>query len=255
MAEVKSANREVGKVCLLRDVSRYKDLDSMKSEFVSTVSHEIQSPLSVMRGYIRMLDLVGETNQQQKNITQKMNATIQQINELVDNILNLGRMETDEGVNLTMINPVDVVEKVIARLGSMASQKGIKLMMRGSDTGMTIRTDPVLLQHALLNLVENGIKYTPNDGMVEVSVEQQNGIVTLTVTDNGYGIAPLDIPFIFEKFYRVGQRAAFRQKGTGLGLSIVKTIADRLGGKVGVDSQLGKGSSFYIELPLDPRKE
>ncbi len=255
VAEVKSANREVGKICLLHDVSRYKDLDTMKSEFVSTVSHEIQAPLSVMRGYIRMLDLVGETNQQQKNITQKMNTTIQQMNELVDNILNLGRMETVEGIDLAVINPVDVVEKVIARLGTMASQKGIKLMMSGSDTGMTIRTDPMLLQHALLNLVENGIKYTPNDGMVEVSVDQQVSKVIFSVKDNGFGIAPLDVQFIFEKFYRVGQRAAFRQKGTGLGLSIVKSISDRLGGKVWVESQLGKGSAFFFELPVNPGKE
>jgi two-component system phosphate regulon sensor histidine kinase PhoR len=250
VAEVKSANREVGKICLLRDVSRYKDMDSLKSEFVSTVSHEIQGPLSLMRGYIRMLDLVGETNPQQKNYTQKMNDTIQQINEMVGNILNLRRIETDSGVYLTDVSTLDIVEKVMASMDAKALQKNIQLIIKEStETGITIRTDPVLLQHALQNLVDNGIKYTPNGGRVEIITTCKDGTVVFEVKDNGFGIAPVDVEFIFEEFYRVGQRAAFRQKGTGLGLSIVKTIAERLGGKVGVESQLGKGSSFFIELP------
>jgi signal transduction histidine kinase len=99
------------------------------------------------------------------------------------------------------------------------------------------------------NLVENAIKYTPSGGQVKINLRAASSGVALEVRDTGIGIAPLDLPHMFEKFYRSGRREAYQQRGTGLGLAIVKSIAERHGGRVWVESQLGKGSTFYFELP------
>jgi signal transduction histidine kinase len=113
-----------------------------------------------------------------------------------------------------------------------------------------IEADRALLQQALYNLVENAIKYTPVNGQVKVKLEMKPSTVILQVIDNGIGIAPLDLPRLFEKFYRSGRRETYQQRGTGLGLAIVKSIAERHNGRVWVDSQLGRGSMFSIEMPL-----
>ncbi|MGB9897109.1 sensor histidine kinase, partial [Thermanaerothrix sp.] len=120
--------------------------------------------------------------------------------------------------------------------------------------GLMLRADPDLLKQALFNLVDNAVKYTRLQGEVSVITTYNNGYITFAVRDNGIGIAPLDLPRLFEKFYRSGRREAYEQRGTGLGLAIVKSIVERHHGRIWVESQLGKGSVFYVELPLDPEK-
>jgi signal transduction histidine kinase len=113
----------------------------------------------------------------------------------------------------------------------------------------TIEADPALLQQAFYNLVENAIKYTPVGGHVEICGKVTNGRVQVEVRDTGIGVAPLDQPRLFEKFYRGGQREAYLQRGSGLGLAIVKSIIERHGGRISVESVLGKGSVFSVEIP------
>ena len=115
---------------------------------------------------------------------------------------------------------------------------------------VTMVADVALLQQALINLVDNAIKYTRSNGTVAVNLRQTDDTIYVEVTDTGIGIAPLDMPRLFERFYRSGRREAFEQRGTGLGLAIVKTIVERHHGKVSVKSNLGKGSTFTLEFPL-----
>ncbi len=123
--------------------------------------------------------------------------------------------------------------------------------MAGAGRNLTVEADRALIQQAMYNLIENAIKYTAVGGQVKVRLEGQPNSVLVEVHDTGIGIAPLDLPHLFEKFYRSGRREAYQQRGTGLGLAIVKSIAERHGGRVWVDSQLGKGSVFSLEVPCE----
>jgi signal transduction histidine kinase len=136
-------------------------------------------------------------------------------------------------------------------LSLQAAQKRIKLHVDiPEETNPIIEADQALLQQALHNLVENAIKYTPSRGEVRVTCTVRQGRMIFVIRDNGIGIAPVDQPRLFEKFYRGGSREAKREHGTGLGLAIVKSIAERHGGQVWLESQLGKGSTFYLAIPL-----
>jgi two-component system, OmpR family, phosphate regulon sensor histidine kinase PhoR len=246
----------VGRVCILRDITYFKEVDSLKTEFVATVSHDLRAPLTLMRGYTTMLQMVGELNDQQKNYARKITTGIESMANLVNNLLDLGRIEAGMALQLAPVKAQAIVNKVVNTLSLQAVQKNIQInsvIEEGTDPEVYV--DQPLVEQALTNLVENGIKYTPVGGQVTVTVTDMQTKVVFEVKDTGIGIAPLDIPKLFEKFFRPSQRDGFYQKGSSLGLSIVKSIAERHNGKVWVDSQLGKGSTFYMELPAYVREQ
>lgn len=251
-APVMGENERIGKVCVLRDVSHYKELDSAKSDFVATVSHDLRSPLALMRGYTTMMSMFGELNDQQKSYVNKMGQTVEEMSKLVNNLLDLGRLESGIKIKLGKVIPNDLVEEVVKKELANAAQKKIRLTFEPleSDLPLEISADPTLMQQALVNLVDNAIKYTKVGGDVAVSLEVRGDKLAFMVRDTGIGVAPLDLPRVFEKFYRSGRREAHVERGTGLGLAIVKNIVERHGGQVMVESQLGKGSLFTIEIPL-----
>lgn len=243
-------DQNFGKICMLRDITHFKELDTLKSDFVATVSHDLRSPLTLMKGYSTMLQMVGELNEQQKSYVQKMVIGVDNMSKLVNNLLDLGRIEAGIDLKLETVNPADIVDQVINNLQLQATQKTITLLSESAlKKPILIQADSALLQQALYNLVENAIKYTPVNGGVTVRLNHKNERVTFEIQDTGIGVAPLDLPRVFEKFYRSGRREAYQQKGTGLGLAIVKSVAERHGGRVWVESQLGKGSTFYLEIP------
>jgi PAS domain S-box-containing protein len=252
ISSVKVDQHSVGKICVLRDITHYKELDTLKSEFVSTVSHDLRSPLTLMRGYATMLPLVGELNEQQKNFVRRIVGGIENMSRLVSNLLDLGRIEAGVGLKLEKIAPAEVLERVTGLLQLQAAQKNIQFEVALPEKQNPIITaDAALLQQALYNLVENAIKYTPINGQVKVNMQMRADTVLFSIRDNGVGVAPLDQPRLFEKFYRGGQREGQETRGSGLGLAIVKLIAEKHGGKVWLESQLGKGSTFYLEIPLN----
>lgn len=253
VASVLVEGRSVGRVCILRDVSHFKELEQLKSDFVSTVSHDLRAPLTLMRGYATMLQMVGEMNEQQKSYIRKIVTGIENMSKLVNNLLDLGRIETGIGLQIERVAVNEIIDEVISSLQLQAVQKDIHLTVETKSTtkSVLIEADRALLQQALVNLVENAIKYTNVGGQVRVMLEAQPKNVLIEIHDTGIGIAPLDQPHLFEKFYRSGRREAYQQRGTGLGLAIVKSVAERHGGRVWVDSQLGKGSVFSLEIPCE----
>ncbi len=242
--------RPIGRVCVLKDVTEFKELDTLKTEFVSTVSHDLRSPLTLMRGYATMLEMVGDLNPQQMEYVRKIVIGVENISRLVSDLLDLGRIEAGVGLQLTMQPVRELVESVVTELRIQARQKSIDLQVElAADMPPVVEADRALLQRALHNLVENAIKYTPEGGSVWVRVVPRRENLLFAVQDNGIGISPVDQPRLFEKFYRSADRRAKRQHGTGLGLAIVKSIVERHGGQVGVESKLGEGSTFYFEIP------
>ncbi len=250
-SSIVSEGQPMGRVCVLRDITHFKELDAMKSEFVATVSHDLRSPLNLMRGYTTMLEMVGELNEQQNSYVRKIIGAVETMSRLVNDLLDLGRIEAGVDLQLEIVVVPDIVEKVTGALQLQANQKHIQLTTEvPAQTVPLIEADSALLQQALQNLVENAIKYSQANDTVTVKVMASQDVMTFSVCDTGIGIAPVDQQRLFEKFFRGAQREARQQSGSGLGLAIVKSIAERHNGRVWVESQLGKGSTFYLVIPL-----
>lgn len=243
--------RTVGRVCILRDITQLKEIDTLKSDFVSTVSHDLRSPLTLMRGYATMLETAGDLNDQQKGYVRMIVQGVENMSRLVNNLLDLGRIDFGVGLQVESIPVLDIIERVTGNLQMAARAKNIAISVEiPRDMPHAVEGDPALLNQALYNLVENAIKYTPDNGEVSISVLTAPDSLTFAVKDTGIGIQPQDQKRLFEKFFRGTHREALAQRGTGLGLAIVKSIAERHHGKVWVESELGKGSTFFLQIPL-----
>lgn len=246
-----AGQKPVGRVCVMRDVTHFKELDALKSDFVSTVSHDLRSPLTLMRGYATMLEMVGDINDQQKNYVQKIITGVESMSRLVNNLLDLGRIEAGVGLQVERVAVLDILDAVVDTLRLQAEQKEIQLRVEvADDLPKLMEADRALLQQAIYNLVENAIKYTPYKGSVTLRAKSRGVALQFEVQDTGIGIAPADQPRLFEKFFRGSQREARAQRGSGLGLAIVRSVVERHGGKVWVESVLGQGSTFYVVIPI-----
>lgn len=241
----------IGRVAVLRDITHLKELDAMKSEFVATVSHDLRAPLTYMRGYATMLPMVGSLTPKQQDYVEKVMAGIEQMTELIDDLLDLGRIEAGVGLVRESCSLADIVRTVVESMNGQALAHGLTLSITRTDERL-IQGDVGLLRHAITNLVDNAVKYTPAGGSVAVAVETRDSAMIVSVKDSGIGIAPADQVRLFERFFRVKRRETIDIKGTGLGLAIVKSIAEWHGGRVWVESQLGEGATFYFLVPFSP---
>jgi len=240
-----------GRVCVLRDVTSLKQLNSSKSDFVSTVSHDLRSPLALIQGYTSMLQMVGELNEQQASYLKKISDETEKISHLVTNLLDLGRIEADVGLHLEKKAVDEVVDRVIDAAKVQADQKRIKLTSEIDQAQLPlIEADQALLQQALYNLVDNAIKFTESGGEVIIRVKTSEEKVVYIVEDNGIGISPADQQNLFEKFFKASNKQGLELGGSGLGLTIANSIAEKHFGKVKVESKLGIGSKFFLELPI-----
>jgi len=236
---------------VMRDVTHFKELDALKSDFVSSVSHDLRSPLTLMRGYATMLEMVGVLNEQQQGYVGKIVVGVESMSRMVTNLLDLGRIDAGVGLQVEQTLVMDIVKAVMEPLQLNADQKNIELtQIAAPDLPKSIDADRALLQQALYNLVENAIKYTPEHGSVTLRIKTRPQGLQFEVQDTGIGIPSVDIPRLFEKFFRGSQREARAQRGSGLGLAIVRSIAEQHDGKVWVESVLGQGSTFYLLIPF-----
>lgn len=243
-------NIRIGRVAVLRDITHLKELDAMKTEFVATVSHDLRSPLTYMRGYVTMIPMVGQVETKQQDYLDKITRGIEQMTTLIDDLLDLGRIEAGIGLVREPTRLADIAREAVESMQPQALARSLNLRLVESVPG-ALRGDRQLLKQAISNLIDNAVKYTPAGGSVEVAVDERDSWAIVRVTDNGIGIAAVDQPRLFEKFYRVKRRDTIDIRGTGLGLAIVKSIAEWHHGRVWVESHLGKGATFYIALPTE----
>ena len=252
VSTILSADGErMGRVVVMRDVTHFKELDELKSEFVATVSHDLRAPLTFMRGYTTMLPMVGELNEKQREYVEKILQGVGQMSGLIDDLLDLGRIEAGVGLERKPCHLGAIMVEAVDSMRIRAAAKGLSLKMEPAESMAVISGDAALLRQSITNLVDNAIKYTPNGGSVTVGLSVRNDQVVIRVSDTGIGIAPDDQVRLFEKFYRVKRRDTSGIQGTGLGLAIVKSIVERHGGRVWVDSDLDQGSAFFVSLPVD----
>ena len=247
-----AGGRPVGRVCVLRDVTHFKELDALKSDFVSSVSHDLRSPLTLIRGYATMLEMVGGLNEQQLGYVGKIVMGVESMSHMVTNLLDLGRIDAGVGLQVETTVVKEIVKAVMDPLQMIADQKNVGLaLVSAPDLPAAIDVDRALLQQAVYNLVENAIKYTPEHGTVTLRIKTAAQGLQFEVQDTGIGIAPADLPRLFEKYFRGSQREARAQRGSGLGLAFVRSIAELHGGKVWVESELGQGSTFFMLIPAN----
>jgi len=250
ISPVSIKNTPAGKIGILRDITPDKEGDQLKTEFVSTVSHDLRSPLSLVRGYASMLQMVGDLNEQQKGYANKIVVITDSMTKLVGNLLDINRIEDGIGLKLEQVQADEIVKTVVNILQPQINQKKINFTLDIPETQpLILEVDTTLIQQALFNLLENAIKFTQVNGKILMRFRKNESNILFEIVDTGIGIAPLDISHIFEKFYEVGMKDNQEYRGTGLGLAIVKSIAQRHNGRVWAVSQLGKGSVFYFEIP------
>jgi len=241
-------SQHLGKVCVLRDVTDYKQLEKMKSEYVSTVSHDLKAPLILIRGYASMLPMVGELNDQQRDYSQKILDGIDDISRMADNLLDMRRIDSGIQLQVERVSPSDLLDEVIEEMQPQIKHRKIQILRELTlAQNLTIEADRVLLQRALHNLLDNAVKFSPLGSQVNLRLQVNENSVVFEIQDHGPGIAPLDQPHVFESVRR--NTDGTLKKEWGVGLSIVRSIAERHQGRAWLESQLGKGSTFFLEIP------
>ncbi len=252
---INNDGQALGRVAVLHDITQLKEIDQMKSDFVSTVSHDLRSPLTFMRGYATMLPMVGDINEKQGEYVDKILKGIEQMTQLVVDLLDLGRIEAGVELREEDIELEPLLSEIATEYWQHAHMNGIKLQVDIQPELPCIKGDTALIRQAVTNLVTNGIKYAPNSGEMTLKAEALNGEMIISVRDNGPGIPKQEQMRLFEKFFRVKERGTEKVKGAGLGLAIVKSITERHGGRAWCDSQYGQGSTFSILLPIGGNKK
>ncbi|WP_284139811.1 MULTISPECIES: two-component system histidine kinase PnpS [unclassified Virgibacillus] len=239
-----------GAVLVFYDITELKRLEVMRKDFVANVSHELKTPITSIKGFAEtLLDEESgndETNGQFLNIIYEESTRLQ---NLIDDLLTLSRLEKDE-IQLS-VSPVEIrnlVDEVIPVIKQKIEEKNIQLTIK-MDDNITFTADRYKVKQILINLLENAVNYTGPQGKVELTVLDSDDFVTFVIKDSGIGIPQEAIGRIFERFYRVDKARSRNTGGTGLGLAIVKHIIEVHKGKITVESEHGKGSTFTILLP------
>lgn len=245
-----------GWVLALRDISRFKKLNRNQAEFMRIVSHDLRSPLTSMQGFASMLELglVGELNEKQAHFVEKILSGITQMTALVDNIQDAGRYDPETGfyeMSRSQCDLAEMVNRILQNHLVPAEKQELSISVSVTENVPIINADVNMLERAVTNLVDNAIKYTPNGGKIDVSVKRQNEELIISVKDSGLGINPEHQKHLFERHVRIARQEHKKIKGSGLGLFIVRSVAQRHGGDAWVESEEGKGSAFFISIPLE----
>ncbi|AIQ69851.1 HAMP domain-containing sensor histidine kinase [Paenibacillus graminis] len=259
MAPLYSEDTIRGVVAVLRDVTEEVKLEKMRRDFVANVSHEIRTPLSMMQGYSEaLLDGMASSPEESSELVQVIHDESLRMGRLVKDLLDLARMEA--GHTDMMKVPVDMgelLERVYRKFTVRAKERGLQLELKpGSDTQLLKAADEDKLEQVLTNLLDNAFRHTPADKTITIltstAVLEGRRYLEITIRDEGVGIPPEDLPFIFERFYKADKaRVRGESGGTGLGLAIVKNIVESHHGTITASSRLGEGTEFILRLPVE----
>ena len=241
---------QVGRAIIMQDVTHFKKLDRMKSDFVFDVSHDLRLPLTSIMEYSQMLKTTGNLNDKQTLFVDRITNGLEHITALIDDLLDLNVIEAGVDANRTIVNLGYITTQVIANFQDQAESKRQRLVCHCSSEPSLVMGSEVRLKQAIGNLVDNALRYTPEKGQISTIVQLENGQVIFKIEDNGPGIPPVDLPFVFDKFFRVNKGDRVVTKRPGLGLAICKSIIESYGGHIWVESQPGRGSTFIFTLPL-----
>lgn len=271
-----SFSEPVGWAAILRDVTVFKELEQMKNDFVSTVSHDLKNPISAIKLAADFMRMAGPLNERQEESVQRIGRNALYMNRLVSDLLDLGRIEAGLDMAREEVDLAVLVEEVLETLAGHVEEKGHTVQVEAAED-RHVMGDAGWLQHVLANLLGNAVKYTPPGGRIVVTVEaapqgvegvadgdaevagdarvagdagvaKRPGVI-VTVADDGPGIPAADLPYVFDKFFRAEHEATAQAEGTGLGLAITRSVVEAHGGYIWVQSEPGEGSVFRFYLP------
>ncbi len=247
-----SRGTQIGTLIVMNDITQFRQLESMRSEFVANVSHELKTPITSIKGFVETLQ-EGVVKEPEK-VNQFLDIIAKQtnrMNAIIDDLLNLSRIEQQKessDIQLSQNKIIDIITGAVQDCRTLAEQKQITIEVNCDET-ISLNINPDLLQQAITNLVDNSIKYSDTGSKVEITVLEKKKKIVISIQDWGCGISSEHHNRLFERFYRVDKARSQKHGGTGLGLAIVKHIAAIHDGKVTVESEPGKGSTFSIHLP------
>lgn len=232
---------------VLRDVTEARRVEAVRRDFAANASHELKTPAASIQAAAETLrETIDHDPEAARAFAERLHGDAVRLSRIVSDLLDLSRLESEapirEPVRLDLL-----VNEQVDRLRAPAQEVGIEVEVESSPA--TVDGSRRDLSQLIGNLLENAIRYTPQGGRVRLSIGQRNGLAELTVVDTGVGIPSRDLPRVFERFYRVDRARARETGGTGLGLSIAKHVAEQHGGRIEVESELGRGSTFRVALP------
>lgn len=244
-----AAVHNVGYALTMQDITYLKEVDRIRTEFVHTVSHDLRSPLTSVIGYAELVGRAGPLNEDQHEFVKRIQDSIQHITSLINDLLDLGSIEAGMDTRREFVQLEGILRYTIEMLQGQIKSKNIKVHMDVAPALPALRANPIRLRQVLDNVVGNAIKYSYVNAEIHISIHFEENQIIFQVTDQGPGIPASDQSHIFDKFYR-GTNIDSDVEGSGLGLAIVKNIVESHQGRIWVESTVGKGSSFFIVLPV-----
>jgi len=233
-------------------VTRLRRLENVRRDFVANVSHELKTPITAIRGFVEtLLDGAIDSKEDARRFLEIIIRQSERLQSIIEDLLSLSRIEQESekgGIELQEGPVRSVLLSAIQSCEPTAQQKSVELQLV-CDDALRSRLNAPLLEQAVVNLIDNAVKYSPENSVVLVQAMSRGDQVVIEVRDQGRGIAREHLPRVFERFYRVDKARSRKQGGTGLGLAIVKHIAQAHGGRVTVESEPGSGSTFRLHLP------
>lgn len=251
--------KPLGAIEVFRDITLEREIDRMKSEFISLASHQLRTPLSAIKTYAHMLDsgYMGELSVDQRQALGTITGATNRMNELISTLLNITRIESGMiSVRPRQFNINEALQEVWPELLLMAEAKKIKLSLQQKDTySAIIKTDSLIVKEIVTNLVSNAIKYTPDGGKVTIHIDSRKDDILAEIRDNGWGIPREAQDQVFSKFFRAQNIVKRETTGTGLGLYLVKGLVETLGGEIWFKSKEGNGTQFFFTIPRSTFKK
>jgi len=253
--QLRETERESARA-LAEQNERLLELDRMKDQFVSTVSHELRTPLTSMIGYLELLreGEAGDLTEEQAHFVEIVDRNSHRLNDLIDDILFLSRVDGGRfSLNKKPVDLASLVREQVESIGGAAATKGVELRLTIEEDPPPINADASRLVQLIDNLLSNAVKFTPDGGIIRVTVGTRGGAAHLEVSDSGVGIPKDEVDRLFQRFFRASTAGTI--KGTGLGLSIAKAIVDAHGGTISLQSEVGVGTTFMVDLPVGAAPE